>query len=232
MIELRDGVVNSESTNAISATVRKLRARKRLTRGDLAAILILLFVAILALAEKCRPGIERIINTMTMSAIEERTTDNLLSDCLAEALAQDPAKDLTKDLFHSPAVVMLRGNTVWIDNTSGGFRVTFAAEDLFLSASATLHQDGRRLIETFAALTRPYPNLMEVVGYVAEEETRAASYELSWQRVKAVADYLEKRRIDPSRLVPVAAGGSASSGHEALPASRVEIIVEVPREQD
>jgi len=224
--------MRSENTNAMPATARKLRARRLFTRGDLAAILILLFVAMLALAEKCRPGIEKVISAITTSALKEQTTDNLLSDCLVEALAQRPPKDLTKDLFDSPAVVVLRGNTVWIDTTSGGFRVTFAAKDLFQSASATLHQDGRRLIEAFASLTRPYPNPMEVVGYAAGEETRAASYELSWQRVKAVVDYLKKRRIDPSRLVPVAAGGSVSSSHEALPASRVEIIVEVSREQE
>lgn len=221
--------MNNENTDTMSPMARKLHARRLLTRGDLAAVLILLFVAILALAEKCRPGIEKVINTVTASALNEQTANNLLSDCLLEALAQKPPKDPTGDLFDGPAVVMLRGNTVWIDNTSGGFRVTFAADDLFQSASATLHQDGQRLIEAFAALTRPYPNPMEVVGYVADDEARAASYELSWQRVKTVVDYLKERRIDPSRLVPVAAGGSASSGHEALPASRVEIIVEVPR---
>ncbi len=224
--------MNNDTTNAISPATGRLRPRRLLTRGDLAAVLILLFIAVLALAEKCRPGIEKIINAMTASASKEQTDDNLLSDCLVEALAQSPPNGISDNLFTGPAVVLLRGNTVWIDNTSGGFRVTFAADDLFQSASATLHQDGRRLVEAFAALTRPYPNRMQVVGYVAQEEARAASYELSWQRVKAVVDYLKKRRIDPSRLVPVAAGGSASSGHEALPASRVEIVVEVPREQE
>ena len=201
---------------------------RTLTRGDLAAILILLFVAMLAVADKYRARIERLFGGMASSGLQTKHDAGGLQAALHEALLAPPARRETEGLFDGPSTIELRGTPVWLDGTPGGVRLTFSGESLFESGTAVLHQEGRRLLEALAAFVRPYPNRMEVVAYVAAHEAQEAAYDLSWQRASAVVEHLERRRIERARLRPAGAGRAEDSRGSVRPADRIEIIVEAP----
>jgi len=148
---------------------------------------------------------------------------------LEAALSEPVAPGLdTSGSFDAPAPLSLRGKTVFIESAPRGVRVVIAATDLFETASAVLHNEGRRLLEEFAALVRQYPNRLEIVAFVDQKEVPNDASRLSWMRAQTVIDCLESRRINRWRFLPGAAGTVPAGVRSDYPAGRIEIIVEAP----
>ena len=199
------------------------------SRSDLVALLVALFVVILALADLGRRHLGGLFRRMTPAVKSTPRQENRLMLALEAALAGPVTPGLdTADLFDSAAPFLLRGKTVFVEGAPRGVRVVISADDLFETASAVLHDEGRRLVEEFAALVRQYPNRLEIVAFVDQEEVPSDASRLSWKRVQTVMDYLESRHINRSRLLPGAAGTVPAGVQSDYPPGRIEIIVEVP----
>ncbi|MFH0965603.1 MAG: OmpA family protein [Planctomycetota bacterium] len=153
-----------------------------------------------------------------------------LLEALEGALTEPPREEAAaEDLFSGEARITLRGKPVLVEEAPKGVRVVLWGKDLFESGSVVLHEEGKRLLEEFAALVRPYPNRLEIVAFVGEQEAPAGAFELSWQRARAVTEHLERRGIRPERFLTGAAG--PATGRRGYASSRVEILVEVERER-
>ena len=74
----------------VSSSQGEASSRRVLTRGDLAAILGLIFVVMLAVAEKYRGRIEGLFGSMGSSTVSQEIGTNELEAALEEALLTPP----------------------------------------------------------------------------------------------------------------------------------------------
>jgi len=199
------------------------------TFGDMMSLLLCFFVILVALSEIKEDKFLVLVNSFRRYFGYTRSTGKF------------PRKEFN-DVFHRLAALRslpteakkmrgararsLAGRSFRVTSIKKGERLTLNGEVSFELGSSELRKDAKGILDQIAELVRGYPNRIEVVGHTAREDKVDDPYQLSWDRARAVLEYLVFRGVKRQRLMAVGAGIELAGTRASLDdPRRIDIIV-------
>jgi chemotaxis protein MotB len=134
-----------------------------------------------------RPQMVRAVDTRAASPVEEKRNLEVIRDQVVRAL--QPLID--------KQMVIVRKTTSWLE-------VELRTDILFPSGVAKLSPQANDVLNSMAAILKPFPNTVRIEGYTDDRPISNALYPSNWElsaaRAASVARLFTEQGVDPTRL--------------------------------
>ena len=168
--------------------------------------------------------------TATLGAVAGRYTAPEVREI--ERIVEKPAKVVYKEkrvevpkVVEKP-VVVYKDKIVEVEKSDLGFRVAMAGDYFFDSGKAMLSEDGKKRLKDLYAKLIKQGKYIIVEGHTDSQPIRVSgwksNYELSWERAKAVADYLRDMGFAPEKVMMRGYGPSKPVAGNETPEQRAQ----------
>ena len=199
------------------------------TFGDMMSLLLCFFVILVALAEVKEEKFQVLVNSFRRYFGYETSSghvDATKYNDVFQRLSALRAKPTDYRRLRGSRTESLVGKSFRVTSVKKGERLTVSGDVSFEAGRAELKPQGKRLLDEIADLIRGYPNRVEIVGHACREDNVDDPYQLSWDRARAVLEYIVYKDIKRNRIMAVGAGLTRASDTEGLgDPRRIDITV-------
>ena len=199
------------------------------TFGDMMSLLLCFFVILVALAEVKEEKFDMLVNSLKRGFGYERSVAHRSSadyNDVFQRLAVLLAKDTGAERPRGVRVQGLAGNSFQVTSVKKGERLMINGDVSFDFGRAELKDRCKKILDQVAELISGYPNRIEIVGHASAQDNVDDPYQLSWDRARAVLEYLVYKGVGRERIMAVGAGFSAPGVGGALEdPQRIDITV-------
>jgi len=126
------------------------------------------------------------------------------------------------------------GGEVSVQNNIEGVLISLSEKLTFIPGTSQLQHDAYPILDTIANMLKPLENEIRIIGYTDNTPPKEKQYQSNWElstaRAVNIAYYLEKKGVNPQRILVAGRGeykpifANDTPEHRALN-SRAEIII-------